>query len=200
MQTAQLTECMWEPSQAISKNRDSGVLQGWQQSSCILDNCTTSTSRVRSGPGEGWAVQNLCLKRRSEWLTKGLLRMQLIALALREDSVDVGDVTTLSTCALPACLLAYTAHSVAVAKRRCGALCSIPESTQAVASFLAKADGVLAGLYVAERVCASVRCHEPCVQRQKDASHCLESEVLACVHQAATERLPFMPGTCGGGP
>lgn len=33
-----------------------------------------------------------------------------------------------------------------------GHACRIPESTQAVASFLAKANGVLAGLYVAEKV------------------------------------------------
>ncbi len=34
--------------------------------------------------------------------------------------------------------------------------CRIPESTQATATFLAKADGVVAGLAVAELVCEQV--------------------------------------------
>ena len=87
--------------------------------------------------------------------------MQLIALALREDSVDIGDVTTLSTCVLqcpvcPPCTKTLScsprarACTIYMREHMCG--CRIPESTQAVASFLAKADGVLAGLYVADKV------------------------------------------------
>ncbi|KAK9827405.1 hypothetical protein WJX81_008609 [Elliptochloris bilobata] len=49
--------------------------------------------------------------------------------ALEEDSVNIGDVTTLST---------------------------VPESTQARATFLAKADGIVAGLTVVDEVFASV--------------------------------------------
>ncbi|WIA22958.1 hypothetical protein OEZ86_009885 [Tetradesmus obliquus] len=53
----------------------------------------------------------------------------VIAAALAEDAGNRGDITTLST---------------------------IPESTQATATFLAKADGVLAGLAVAKMVCEMV--------------------------------------------
>eukprot|EP00882_Tetradesmus_deserticola_P020450 GHRQ01022095.1.p1 GENE.GHRQ01022095.1~~GHRQ01022095.1.p1 ORF type:complete len:301 (+),score=135.35 GHRQ01022095.1:159-1061(+) len=53
----------------------------------------------------------------------------VIAAALAEDAGDRGDITTLST---------------------------IPESTLATATFLAKADGVLAGLAVANMVCEMV--------------------------------------------
>ncbi|PNW87561.1 hypothetical protein CHLRE_02g141200v5 [Chlamydomonas reinhardtii] len=83
---------------------------------------------------------------------------QAIKAALDEDAGDRGDVTTLAT---------------------------IPESTQATATFLAKADGVLAGLGVADEVLAIV---DPTVKvewRACDGDKVVSGQVLGVLHGSA---------------
>jgi hypothetical protein len=57
---------------------------------------------------------------------------------------------------LPDCKPPAVWHVMLVCMHALFACCSIPESTQATATFLAKADGVLAGLAVANMVCEMV--------------------------------------------
>ncbi|KAK9919082.1 hypothetical protein WJX75_009257 [Coccomyxa subellipsoidea] len=83
---------------------------------------------------------------------------QIVRLALEEDSAGIGDVTTLST---------------------------IPADTKAVASFLAKADGVLAGLAVAGKVCAAVDPELELMWTQKDGDFVVKGTIFGSVHGAA---------------
>ncbi|GIL66340.1 hypothetical protein Vafri_19843 [Volvox africanus] len=83
---------------------------------------------------------------------------KVIKAALEEDAGNHGDVTTLAT---------------------------IPESTQAVATFTAKSDGVLAGLGVADDVLAAV---DPSVQvewRARDGDRVLPGQTLGVLHGSA---------------
>ncbi|GIL94792.1 hypothetical protein Vretimale_941 [Volvox reticuliferus] len=83
---------------------------------------------------------------------------KIIKAALEEDAGDLGDVTTLAT---------------------------IPESTQAVATFTAKNDGVLAGLGVADDVLAAV---DPSVQvewRARDGDRVVPGQTLGVLRGSA---------------
>ncbi|CAL8463951.1 g3486 [Coccomyxa elongata] len=83
---------------------------------------------------------------------------QVVRLALDEDSAGIGDITTLST---------------------------IPETTQAVASFLAKADGVLAGLAVADKVFAEVDPGLEVTWTHKDGDFVVKGTIFGSVRGSA---------------
>ncbi|GFR48368.1 hypothetical protein Agub_g10258 [Astrephomene gubernaculifera] len=83
---------------------------------------------------------------------------KVIRAALEEDAGDRGDVTTIAT---------------------------IPEDTQATATFTAKSDGVLAGLGVADEVLAAV---DPTVKaewRARDGDRVVPGQVLGVLHGSA---------------